>query len=336
MTKRSRGKQKWANPIDWAGYAGSDDLQAALGVTNRLGEPEKCATFVAIDTESEKRGLINHVVEIGVTILRVRDTINISPGQHLRNWLPKMEHHHLVLDITRQPKRRMHSSLFGHSQFLSPFEAQTALKKVLRKCIGDVPSASNAGAAPEAYLVGQSINGDIAALRGAGVRLDLSDSAMTGLRFTKVFDTLLFSEMIKQRGAALPTAKLGWVTRYLGVDPQYVDPNVPGTVIGTHNASNDAAYTMMALCFYGLRWNELSHGGVLQPTPTAKDVSHVKKHLAEETTHTNANALSDGAVEEMQGRKHRMHTVLSRARWLVVGSATALLGYLASGETCGL
>ncbi|KAI6904981.1 hypothetical protein KC318_g5603 [Hortaea werneckii] len=258
-------------PTNWTGYGGSNELRAVLGLTSQRGALDDAPVLVAVDTESEKRGLINHVVEVGVTILRVRDIWNLEPGPHLRNWIPKMKHFHVVLDITRRPKLRMRSSLFGPSQFLGPIEAQAAVKKFLRDCMGidnqqPVTGSTAQPSPPPVYLVGQSVEGDVAALRGPGVRLDISDPATVGVRFHKLFDTYMFSQAIQGYGAPLPTAKLGWAVRYLGVDPTYVDPDIHGTVIGTHNAVNDAAYTMMTLCFYALRWEELSNGVVLEPT----------------------------------------------------------------------
>ncbi|KAI7276789.1 hypothetical protein KC332_g282 [Hortaea werneckii] len=233
-------------PTNWTGYGGSNELRAVLGLTSQRGALDDAPVLVAVDTESEKRGLINHVVEVGVTILRVRDIWNLEPGPHLRNWIPKMKHFHVVLDITRRPKLRMRSSLFGPSQFLGPIEAQAAVKKVLRDCMGidnqqPVTGSATQPSLPPVYLVGQSVEGDVAALRGPGVRLDISDPATVGVRFHKLFDTYMFSQAIQGYGAPLPTAKLGWAVRYLGVDPTYVDPDIHGTVIGTHNAVNDAA-----------------------------------------------------------------------------------------------
>ncbi|KAI6858320.1 hypothetical protein KC338_g7751 [Hortaea werneckii] len=275
-------------PTNWTGYGGSNELRAVLGLTSERGALDDAPVLVAVDTESEKRGLINHVVEVGVTILRVRDIWNVEPGPHLRNWIPKMKHFHVVLDITRRPKLRMRSSLFGPSQFLGPNEAQAAVKKVLRDCMGidnqqPVTGSTNQQSLPPVYLVGQSVEGDVAALRGPGVRLDISDPATVGVRFHKLFDTYMFSQAIQGYGAPLPTAKLGWAVRYLGVDPTYVDPDIHGTVIGTHNAVNDAAYTMMTLCFYALRWEELSNGVVLEPTSA--------------TSPRNAKVLSSNSAE---------------------------------------
>ena len=61
----------------------------------------------------------------------------------------------------------------------------------------------------------------------------------------------------KSHGIKIATAQLGPLVTFLGVDPRFIDPNDPGNVMGTHNASNDAAYTMMALLFYAVRWKQI-------------------------------------------------------------------------------
>lgn len=137
-------------------------------------------------------------------------------------------------------------------------------------------------------------------LRGPGVRLDISDPATVGVRFHKLFDTYMFSQAIQGYGAPLPTAKLGWAVRYLGVDPTYVDPDIHGTVIGTHNAVNDAAYTMMTLCFYALRWEELSNGVVLEPTSATSP----RKGKASSSDSAKASAPHDVAqVKRKRGNR---------------------------------
>jgi len=254
-------------------YGSIEDLKAALALKVKPATLSECAVLVAIDTESEKRGLLNHVVEVGVTILRVRDIIGTAPGAFLSNWIAKLKHHHLVLDITTRPKKRMHSSLFGKSRFLSSEDAQIALKKILRECTGQNNGDS---ANPAVMLVGQSIDGDVNALRGPGVRLDIRDPATAGITFDKVFETLGFTIAARELGVRFPSGKLGQVVRSLGVDPKYVGTETD-SVIGTHNASNDAAYTMMALLLYAIKWDDLIRGAPLAPTERVQGLS--KKHL---------------------------------------------------------
>ncbi|TKA27543.1 hypothetical protein B0A50_04373 [Salinomyces thailandicus] len=274
--RRDHAREKLA-PLNLPGYGGSRELQSALGLSGEPTKPDDAAVLVAIDTETELQGLLIPVVEVGITVLRVRDILGVSPGEHLRNWLPKMQHHHFVLDHTRKPRYRMRSSLFGRSQFLAPAEAQEAVKRVLRDCIGGTttpaPTADNSSTTgpnpPKIYLVGHSVIPDIQALRGPGLRLELSNPTQVPFRFTQILDTHTFSSAVKRRRDDLQSLKLGSVVRYLGVDPQYFIPDAEGsqTVVGTHNASNDAAYTMMALCLFGLQWKRVSKEMVLLPSP---------------------------------------------------------------------
>lgn len=274
-------------------------MKTALGMNGRVRTVAETQVLVAIDTESERHGLIDHVVEIGITILNVRDILDVPPGDYLRNWTSKMSHHHLVLDFTRKPKQRMHSSLFGQSQFLSATDATSAFRSILRSCAVDPDSSPDqtGGAcevdapSPALALVGQSIDGDVAALRGAGVRTDIRDPADVGVTFNRVFDTLSFTMLAKRLGAMMPSGRLGMVVRQLGVDPQYVDPT-SNSVIGTHNASNDAAYTMMVLLLYVLKWDELA---VLEPTRLAEAKPEMLETLEERLVST--------ARPSTQGRK---------------------------------
>lgn len=184
----------------------------------------------------------------------------------------------LVLDYTRKPKKRMASSLFGHSQFLSANEARATLKSILQACCVDLPSLSSVGNAYAAgegkhlvtqpsriklVLVGHDVRADITALAGPGVRIDLHDPGATGVQFKTTFDTLALAQIACSRGARILSARLGPLVRCLGVDPRYVEKEARRTVVGAHNASNDAAYTIMALLFFATRWDELVAGRVL-------------------------------------------------------------------------
>ncbi|KAK5128711.1 hypothetical protein LTR85_000044 [Meristemomyces frigidus] len=256
-----------------------DDLRPILGTGFHSESTARDAVLVAIDTESERVRLLGStVVEIGVTTLRVRDLLGVPPGDHLDNWVSKMSHHHMVLDHTRRPKERMAGSLFGRSQFLTANDAQASLKIILRTCIVDSngqsaleqsdaadnehqPRSSDISP-PDLVLVGQSIRSDVTALAGAGICLDIYDPAATGVQFKATFDTADLAHTAIKRGAQIPSARLGPLVKQLGVDPRYLSHNRT-IVLGTHNASNDAAYTMMALLSLATQWDELLQPGVL-------------------------------------------------------------------------
>lgn len=196
--------------------------------------------LIAIDTESERQGFLNHVVEVGLSILRTRDVHNLEPGAHVRNWIAKVRHHHIVIDITRHPRRRMQGSRFGRSLFLSPGEARDELLSIVKSSLNDIGSDSIA-------FVGHSLGNDIqAVLQSPGLATDLLDISRPG---QAVFDTFTLATAAEREGAHLPRKSLSGLARSLKVDPRYCDET--GSIRGWHNASNDAAYTMMLLLLYG-------------------------------------------------------------------------------------
>ncbi|KAK3617408.1 hypothetical protein LTR56_025317, partial [Elasticomyces elasticus] len=124
-----------------------------------------------------------------------------------------------------------------------------------------------------------SIAGDITALKGRPLNITLRSSIETETavddeqshtrqpslpRFGGIMDTLALTQHARKLGAELPSAQLGHVARALGVDPQYWDGS---TVKGTHNASNDAAYTMMVLLLHAVRGDDLVKAGRLEEVP---------------------------------------------------------------------
>ncbi|EME49672.1 hypothetical protein DOTSEDRAFT_76908 [Dothistroma septosporum NZE10] len=202
--------------------------------------------LIAIDTESERQGLLNHVVEVGLSVLRTRDIHNVKPGAHVKNWIAKVRHHHIVIDVTRHPRRRMRGSRFGRSLFLSPGDAKDELLAIVKSSLADIGTDSIA-------FVGHSLGNDIqAVLQSPGLATDLLDISRPG---HAVFDTFTLATAAEREGARIPKKSLSGLARCLQVDPRYCDEN--GAVIGWHNASNDAAYTMMVLLLYGAHWQDL-------------------------------------------------------------------------------
>ncbi|EMC94574.1 hypothetical protein BAUCODRAFT_158151 [Baudoinia panamericana UAMH 10762] len=237
----------------WKGYPDIHYLRSLLGLQPSSSTKAQNAILVAIDTESERHGLINNVVEVGITTLKVVDIMGTEPGPHMQAWMPNFRHHHIVVDISRYADARMRSSLFGESKLMTIQEAARTVQTILRDVTALIPD-------PTVYLVGQSIATDVAALGKRPLYIDLQNHEPTSnVRFEKTFETLAFSDWIRQRGIDLPSARLGPVARWLGVDPRYHNP-LKLDVRGVHNASNDAAYTMMVLLLYALKWHEILQG----------------------------------------------------------------------------
>lgn len=272
----------------YKGYANIHDLRALVDRRMSSGTTAKNAVLVAIDTESERLGLVDHVVEVGLCIVRVSDIYDIDPGLHLRNWTSRMEFRHLVIDVTRKPTRRMRSSLFGpKSLFLSAKEAHKMITIILRSAIAHQPipeslsvddspdhdsGASSTPGNAELILVGQSIKNDVDALGKRPLNMDLRQttrveppSGTDRSHFQLVFDTLALTYYAESRGLRIQSAKLGYMAKRLGVDPKYWDAG--SSVLGVHNAVNDAAYTMMLLLLYAVRWAEIDR---LPPPPIAE------------------------------------------------------------------
>lgn len=200
----------------------------------------KDVVLIAIDTESERQGRISHVVEVGLSVLRTRDIHNLEPGAHVKNWVAKVKHHHIVVDITRYPSRRMQNSRFGRSLFLSPLDAKDELLSIVKSSLRDIGTDSLA-------FVGHSVAKDIyAILHSPGLATDLLDMSRPG---HTIFDTFSLAMDAQREGAYLPRKNLSDLARSLKADPRYF--NEDGSVIGWHCASNDAAYTMALLLLFG-------------------------------------------------------------------------------------
>lgn len=105
-----------------------------------------------------------------------------------------------------------------------------------------------------------------------------------------------------QQGARIRSAKLGELVNWIGVHPQYEDRD---TVFGVHNAGNDAAYTMMALLLYAVRWEQLVPGEI-KPLP------------AEELRQRNALLSKLRAMTENAQRDNKREKTAFRGNKLVV------------------
>ncbi|KAK0873466.1 hypothetical protein LTR87_011969 [Friedmanniomyces endolithicus] len=243
-------------------------LQHALGLVGKPNQPAN-AVLVSIDAEFERSGLVDHVVEVGITILRI---------PNIYGWIQA----HV------SPKYRMRGSLFGKSLFMGAEDAKAAISKILHAAATHRPLPTGHPWDPDPafddrleprqpadlILVGQSIATDIAALKVRPLHIDLQPTAGSstlrqegevGLpRFNAIFDTLSLTQNARKLGAQFPSAKLGFVARLIGVDPEYWEGS---SVIGAHNASNDAAYTMMVLLLHAIRGESLVKQGALEDAP---------------------------------------------------------------------
>jgi len=89
------------------------------------------------------------------------------------------------------------------------------------------------------------------------------------------------------------SAKLGKLVNWLGIHHQYQQD---GSSIGCHNAGNDAAYTMMALLIYAVRWESLVPGKIFPMSPGELENRHALHSVAKRRTLEQNEALSFGKV----------------------------------------
>ncbi|KAM0722469.1 hypothetical protein Q7P37_001910 [Cladosporium fusiforme] len=93
--------------------------------------------------------------------------------------------------------------------------------------------------------------------RSPGLHLDFFSKDVFQTKPCMAFDTLMLTDAAIQQGANMKSARLGKLVNWLGIHPQYRHND---SIIGCHNAGNDAAYTMMALLMYAVRWEEIVPG----------------------------------------------------------------------------
>ena len=253
-----------------------EDLRFILGLEISISSRKPHdAVFVSLDTEFERHGLIDQVVEVGITTLSTRDIRGVEPGQHVRNWVQRMKHYHFVVGDTRFRSRRVGGSLFAESEVLSSKSTKEAVLRILRQAsLGpqyppdDSPPQERSSPKPlPLLLVGQSISNDLEGLRRSHNLNLLDPTSLTSStapsspytsdltpKITTIFDTFTLADNLLIRPAAL-----GLLARYLAVDPRFwrQDRYLSEGVKGVHNASNDAAYAMMVLMLFGVKGPEL-------------------------------------------------------------------------------
>ncbi|KAK4507933.1 hypothetical protein PRZ48_001668 [Zasmidium cellare] len=213
-----------------AGLGDFDQLQSVF---------EDEVTFVAIDTESERIGLLKHVVEIGISTLDARDVASsVQPGPHAVNWTSCVKHNHIVVTSAKDTYRRAAGSNFAWSALLSIDEAKAKVLEILQ-------SIQPRDGRRKVAFVGHSLQTDLTSLaRSPGLQLDLLDSDAMDLDVVANFDTYLLGRLWRATGAKAPDMSLNGLARAAGVNPKCFQNS---RLRGWHNASNDAAYTMMVL-----------------------------------------------------------------------------------------
>jgi hypothetical protein len=259
----------WAAKLNPKDYGSIRELRLLLGLpqpyTSRSvhatsAVPED-ALIVSFDTEWERHGLQDHVVEIGVTTLDTRDIIDTAPGEFAYDWISKAKTYHYVVDVTRRPTDRMRGCYFSDDMFADVETVRQDLLAILQQAAHPPNDSSKAigHGSRKIVLAGHSVAADGNQLyRSPGLRIDLFSKEVFPTRPSMIFDTLMLTDAAIQRDAEARSAKLGRVVNWLGAHPQYKHND---SVIGTHNAGNDAAYTMMALLMYAVRWEQVVPSG---------------------------------------------------------------------------
>lgn len=214
------------------------------------------ALIVSIDTEWERQGLEERVVEIGFTVLDTRDTINISPGLYGDGWFSKAKTYHYVASITQRRSERMRACYFGKEFFMRYSTMKRDIVRTLRRAEHPAPDDRPIGRGPrKVVLVGHAVVMDLQSLyQSPDLKLNFLGTDVFRMKPTTVFDTFMLAVTAKQQGAKTRWRALGWLVNWLGVQRRY---RSFGSVKGCHNAGNDAAYTMTAILMFALRWDKI-------------------------------------------------------------------------------
>lgn len=263
--RRARSHASKLNPED---YGSMKQLRELLGLpapytthdVSSVNALPQDALLVSFDTEWERRGLVEHVVEIGVTLLDTRDIANTAPGVFAHDWISKAKTYHYVVDLTRRPTDRMRACYFSEDMFADLSTIKQDLVSILQQSAhppyDPVGTQGLGSRGPrKVVLVGHSVAIDLHQMyRSPGLHMDFFSKDVFLTKPSMAFDTLMLTDAAIQQGATMTSAKLGKLVNWLGVHPQYRHND---TIIGCHNAGNDAAYTMMALLMYAVRWEEI-------------------------------------------------------------------------------
>lgn len=263
------------------------------------------ALLVSFDTEWERQGLKDHVVEVGVTTLDTRDIIDTAPGEFAYEWIAKAKTHHYVVNVTRRARSRMDACLFSDDTYAGAATVKRDLINILQTSANPPhdPSKAIGHGQRKVILVGHSVHGDLRKLvTSPGLELDFRTKEMFLTRPTMAFDTARLTVNATQQGARIRSAKLGELVNRIGVHPQYEDRD---TVFGVHNAGNDTAYTMMALLLYAVRWEQLVPGEI-KPL-SAEKLRHRDELLSKLRSSVLTESVSrDDALEKRAFRGNKL------------------------------
>jgi hypothetical protein len=203
------------------------------------------ALIVALDTESAR----GRVTEIGVSILNTKDIKDISTNTDIAACFQKVKHHHFVIDTGSQGEqmRRMDTSIFAESRKVSSKAMKASLLEILE-------TELHGSGQSTFYLAGHTITNDVSAVRrDSTAPFDVLDFSPSNIQVQAILDTYFLADEVEYyRGRRFAGKSLGHLLRQLGAPRQYWSPD-GRSVIGWHNASNDAAYTMMALLLFVLK-----------------------------------------------------------------------------------
>ncbi|KJX98715.1 hypothetical protein TI39_contig396g00003 [Zymoseptoria brevis] len=289
--------------------------------------PSCDVTFVSIDCEFTQVKGVQYVTEIGITTLRASDVTNTAPGLFIRDWTSKLKHHHMVVNYGKTARWKEKSALFAHSQHVSGRDARIAVQKLMKAMI-----PSDADSQGYFALVGHSTWGDIdAMIKCPDLAFDIRTIGGPGLKLLNVFDTYWLGMDVKREGADLSGLSLGTMANSIGIDPVYRSEDA---VIGWHNASNDAAYTMMCLLTFAADWNIIigneTRSAAMQDEIRCAEAAHT----AECTVLANGKIQRAGKAYEsydLEARRSARRNALNEARELLL--ATRSTASLASSSS---
>lgn len=295
-----------ASKLNQSDYGSIQRLRKLLGlpplytshcVANTSALPED-ALIVSFDTEWEFHGFRSHVVEIGVTVLDTREIVDTAPGSFAEDWISKTKTHHYVVDVTRRPTDRMRSCYFSDDMFGDVASVRSHLLSVLQQYAHpSYDPKGKLGRGPrKIVLVGHSVSIDINQLyRSPGLELDLFSQEVFLTKPAMAFDTLMLTDTAIQQGAAMKSAKLGRLASWLGIHHQYQQD---GSSIGCHNAGNDAAYTMMALLIYAVRWENIVPGEIVPLSSEELDNTRALRSAANERKRNESFSFGDMVMDK--------------------------------------